>query len=44
MVSLDAGLELVIEMAVASALALIGLWILKKRTDQRDLKNARGTA
>jgi hypothetical protein len=42
MASLDPGLELMIEMAIASGLALIGLWKLKKRTDERDLKKTRG--
>lgn len=36
--SLDPGLELTIEMVIASAAALFGLWRLKKRTEQRDLK------
>jgi hypothetical protein len=32
-----------IEIVVASGVAMVGLWKLKKRTDQRDLKT-QGTA
>jgi hypothetical protein len=42
MAFMEPGLQLVIEIAISSSVALFLLWKLKKRTDQRDLKT-RGT-
>jgi hypothetical protein len=38
MAFLDPGVQLVIEIVISSGVALLLLWKLKKRTDQRDLK------
>jgi hypothetical protein len=43
MAFLDPGVQLVIEIAIGSGVALFLLWKLKKRTDQGDLKT-KGTA
>jgi hypothetical protein len=43
MASLDPGVQLLIEIAIGSGVAMFLLWKLKKRTDQRDLKT-RGAA
>ena len=40
---MDPGLQLALEMAIASGIALLGLWKLKKRTDQRELKTKGNT-
>jgi hypothetical protein len=40
MASLDPGVQLMIEIAIGSVVALFLLWKLKKRTDERDLKTS----
>jgi hypothetical protein len=39
MASLDPGLQLMIEIAIGSVVAVFGIWKLKKRTDRGDSKN-----